>query len=427
MKTGILSIIVLFTIHVQLCFSQNEKITHTFKIVGKSEAFVITGIPEKTAVEYDPNNANHLFVTKFNKEGLPTSKTHYHFLGKRFELPQIIDYILKKQLISDGLHISYRENGSIEKEQTFKNGILQQITSYYPDGKKQLLSVVNDKILNGEYKMWYANGQLRFSGSYKDNLKDGEFQSFNESGAIVKEGIYKGGNLVSGDPVVLDVWYDHPDEPASYIDGDKAFDEYLNRRSAGLDGLKGIKKEKRIDLRLTVDKTGKITKIEHLTQLLPNEINILNDVFKVLPEFLPATVENIPVISTLNLNLILSDQGLKRNSKNQANTKPIQMPGFHGGEYALSRYITTNLKYPPEAVERKIEGKVYVRFIINEDGTISNVTLARGVQYLLDKEAMRVIEGMPKWNPATQDGKPVKVCYTVPVNFILKDSTEQSR
>ena len=84
------------------------------------------------------------------------------------------------------------------------------------------------------------------------------------------------------------------------------------------------------------------------------------------------------------------------------------------------KYLGKNVKYPIEAHANNIEGRVVVHFIVNKDGSISNVGLTRSVDPLLDKEAIRVISSMPKWKPGMQRGKAVRVKYTVPVMFRLQ-------
>ena len=97
-----------------------------------------------------------------------------------------------------------------------------------------------------------------------------------------------------------------------------------------------------------------------------------------------------------------------------------QMPGFPGGEEALLKYISDHIEYPTMAVERGIEGRVTVRFVVNKDGYVQDVTVIRGVHELLDKEAVRVIQSLPRWNPGKQNGLAVAVYYNVPVNFTLQ-------
>lgn len=96
------------------------------------------------------------------------------------------------------------------------------------------------------------------------------------------------------------------------------------------------------------------------------------------------------------------------------------MPEFPGGELALRKYIGNAIKYPVIAQENGIQGKVYVTFVVGKDGSISNASIARGVDPSLDKEALRVVNSLPKWKPGKQRGKPVNVSYTVPINFVLQ-------
>ena len=95
------------------------------------------------------------------------------------------------------------------------------------------------------------------------------------------------------------------------------------------------------------------------------------------------------------------------------------MPEFPGGDLALRKHIADNVKYPEIAKENGLSGKVFVQFVINQRGEVENVKIARGVDPALDKEAIRVVQGLPKWKPGSQRGKPVRVSYTVPINFQL--------
>lgn len=97
-----------------------------------------------------------------------------------------------------------------------------------------------------------------------------------------------------------------------------------------------------------------------------------------------------------------------------------QMPLFPGGDEALRKYLATEVKYPVIAQENGIQGRVFVKFVIMPDGSVSNVEVARPFDPNLDKEAVRVVKSMPKWTPGKQRGKAVRVSYTVPINFVLQ-------
>ena len=103
---------------------------------------------------------------------------------------------------------------------------------------------------------------------------------------------------------------------------------------------------------------------------------------------------------------------------------PETMPQFPGGREVLLKYLAANIKYPASAVKAKKQGRVIVTFIVQKDGSITHAKIAKSIDPELDAEALRVVKGMPKWTPGTQNGKPVNVKYTVPVKFSLqKDAT----
>ena len=94
-------------------------------------------------------------------------------------------------------------------------------------------------------------------------------------------------------------------------------------------------------------------------------------------------------------------------------------PEFPGGTAALLDYLRKNIKYPAICRENNIQGRVLVTFIVNKDGAIVEPEVVKSVHPQLDREALRVISTMPNWKPGSQRGKPVRVKYTVPVNFRL--------
>ena len=97
-----------------------------------------------------------------------------------------------------------------------------------------------------------------------------------------------------------------------------------------------------------------------------------------------------------------------------------EMPAFPGGEQKLMEYVGKNIKYPQIARESGIQGRVFVGFVVEPDGSVSNVKLLRGIGGGCDEEAMRVIKNMPKWIPGKQRGKAVRVSYQIPVMFRLQ-------
>ena len=94
-----------------------------------------------------------------------------------------------------------------------------------------------------------------------------------------------------------------------------------------------------------------------------------------------------------------------------------QMPEYPGGMQAMIEFLQTNMKYPEDAAKQKVEGRVMVQFIVETDGSISDVHVAKQVFPSLDAEAIRVVQAMPKWTPGKEKGNVVRVKYNLPIVF----------
>jgi periplasmic protein TonB len=95
-------------------------------------------------------------------------------------------------------------------------------------------------------------------------------------------------------------------------------------------------------------------------------------------------------------------------------------PAYPGGDKSMYEYLANNLKYPLQAKEANISGKVFLTFVVERDGSITDVKLLRGIGGGCDEEAIRVVSNMPQWTPGKQRGKPVRVQFNLPINFILQ-------
>lgn len=120
---------------------------------------------------------------------------------------------------------------------------------------------------------------------------------------------------------------------------------------------------------------------------------------------------------------VLLDVVVKTEAQTEPDDKPFdvveQMPEFPGGQEALMQFLRQEVKYPKEAEEKGLQGRVVVRYIIEKDGSISEVEIAKSVNEYLDAEAIRVVNAMPKWIPGKQKGEPVRVKFTIPITFRL--------
>ena len=100
-----------------------------------------------------------------------------------------------------------------------------------------------------------------------------------------------------------------------------------------------------------------------------------------------------------------------------------QMPEYPGGMGECMKFLSKNIKYPVEAMENNVQGRVIIQFVVKKDGSINDAKVAKSVDPLLDKEALRVINAMPKWKPGMHEGKAVNVMYTIPVAFKLTNES----
>ena len=133
------------------------------------------------------------------------------------------------------------------------------------------------------------------------------------------------------------------------------------------------------------------------------EINVETTQEEVIQEYTPVEVEEEEVVEQEVFTIV------------------EQMPSFPGGDEKMYKYLGNNIKYPQVARETGIQGRVFVNFVVEPDGSVSNVKVLRGIGGGCDEEAMRVVKAMPKWTPGKQRGKAVRVSYTLPVVFKLQN------
>ena len=102
-------------------------------------------------------------------------------------------------------------------------------------------------------------------------------------------------------------------------------------------------------------------------------------------------------------------------------------PEYPGGMQNMYDFLAENVKYPEIALTEGYQGKVYIRFVVNEDGSLSNFSIAKGAHSSLNEEALRVIQSMPNWIPGEHQGKPAKVSYTMPINFMIHSDGKKDK
>ena len=190
---------------------------------------------------------------------------------------------------------------------------------------------------------------------------------------------------------------------------------------------KGI--QGKVYINFVVTKTGSIANAKVARGIAPSLDQEALRVVESLPTWIPGKQkgENVDVSYTIPINFVLepskiSDEKLKSNN-NQSD--PVffiveEMPEFPGGDAALRKFIASAVKYPAEAQQKGIQGKVYINFVVTKTGSVTDAKVARGVDPSLDQEGLRVVNLLPTWKPGKQKGENVSVSYTIPINFVLE-------
>ena len=130
-----------------------------------------------------------------------------------------------------------------------------------------------------------------------------------------------------------------------------------------------------------------------------------------------ATLSVLAILFTVNTTATAQN---KKTSNDKVFEKVEDMPEFPGGEQAMMDFVAKNVQYPKEAMEKEISGRVLVGFIVEKDGSISEMEIVKGIGGGCDEEAVRVVKAMPKWKPGKQKGKPVRVHFMLPLTFKLQ-------
>ncbi len=148
------------------------------------------------------------------------------------------------------------------------------------------------------------------------------------------------------------------------------------------------------------------------TQKITNQMASIDDINK---NAVNGTVTDIPD------DTLKSDPYIPPEEKDKVFITVEENPEFPGGEQALLNFIGANLKYPEEAQRNNIQGKVILKFVVNPDGSVDRIEVLRGIDPILDNEAIRVVKILPKFKPGKQSGVPVKVWFMLPVSFRMQN------
>jgi TonB family protein len=209
----------------------------------------------------------------------------------------------------------------------------------------------------------------------------------------------------------------------SFPGGEDAMKEFIDDKLA-CPQIFGKTKPPVVRVKFLVRNDGKIMYIHTLTPKRPKFDAKAIELVKSMPDWIPASRngKNISLYQTIDINFGIMCIAVRETKEDiEVNYKYVEkMAEFPGGENEAFRYIHNNIKYPVIAMENGIQGKVIVGFSVEKDGSITDVIVLRGIDAICDKEAVRVVKSMPKWIPARQNGRYVKVSYSLPVLFKLE-------
>lgn len=238
---------------------------------------------------------------------------------------------------------------------------LWAVHDYFMNGQLQMSGYYTSKKFKtktGNYTFYYKNSQISYQGAYSKGHLVGEWNYWHENGVLQKKSNYSEKGLLDG---AYTEWYD-----------DGALDTQGQYVTDKMDGT--------------------------WTFYFPN-----------------GQVSAIEIYS--KGELVKVDFWESNGNKVEGELIVWLEPEFKGGESAMQSYIKDKVIYPKAAIDQNISGVVYVQFVIDGDGSISEVRVIKSVHPLLDEEAVRVVSEMPNWNPGKIHNRPVKVRYTIPIRF----------
>ena len=312
-----------------------------------------------------------------------------------------------------GASKKWHQNGNLLSSGNYSKDKKEGIWKYWHDnGKLQMKGLYKEGVKNDIWEFWYDHGQMSSKGSYliiedndpyiigkqKNAVKDGEWQHWHPNGQKAILLHYKTGKLNR-------IGYEwHPNgQKATEYDFDKkvllnGWD--LEGKQTVIDGT-GSMKHYQNSVLVSFGNYKNGLKIGKWTYYL--EGNRQNEVNKVH--------DNSEITSLEQKTPTTDDQRVFKIV--EKNAEPKQGMG------AFYKYVSKECKYPKYAKKKGIEGRIFINFIVNKDGTLSNFRALRQITFCLEREALRVMRNAPNWNPATQRGKPVRVNMTIPLLFKL--------
>lgn len=203
----------------------------------------------------------------------------------------------------------------------------------------------------------------------------------------------------------------------SFPGGQRALDAFLEKNLKYSKSAIKDKREERVNIEFVVNTDGSLSYIGIKRSVNPQLDTEAMRVVNMMPKWKPGTIQGQPVAVYYVQPIIFKgkDQYHGNAGERYAN------PSFHGGQGHLDDFIEKNMKYPLAAKDDSIEGRVFVDFIVNTNGKISDARILTSTDTIFNEEALRIVNCMPKWNCAKRKGQPVAMHYAIPINFTLND------
>ncbi|QGY46332.1 TonB family protein [Maribellus comscasis] len=404
------------------------------------------------------------------------------FINRAEEItPANFNQLLKEgKIIPDGKHLLFHPNLKVMLEENFSSGFKTgkiigyyesgevkfkgnqnlalngKLTHYYKNGNLKKEENFKGGILSGKTISYFPNGNIKSKAEFQNLLLNGKYTSYHENDLVKRKATFEMGKAVH------EKCFDESHEKIAckeFVVAPRFTEEKYNfkteLRKLDLHFHSGQTDTSYLEINLKVEPSGTVS-LEGLNFGRKEELSpYLKQWLTELPRLKPATIDGNPIPCYLQLGVPVTgnkmlfesepdsytttfrDFGTQENIttfhqeyRNLANEQVFiivdNMPQFPGGEKALRNFISLNIRYPELAQKSRVQGKIYVTFVIDSKGRPGNVKISKSVHPLLDAEAIRVIKEMPDWKPGSQKGKPVNVSYTVPINFELTTSTQKS-
>jgi antitoxin component YwqK of YwqJK toxin-antitoxin module len=357
-------------------------------------------------------------------------------------------------LVLEGPAMIYYPNGT-SRNANYTGGKLNgEMTDYYPNGNKSKIITYRYGVLTGTVTDYYPNGKLYLLRKFDKNDKlnyvecrdstgvilaekgNGKWLEFNEDFKnVTKQGTIKDGLLIvpsiiavnrpaenkisddeynkTGDVLMLE----NADKQPEFPNGSEAFSRFLvtTLHYPAVDFENGIKGK--VFVSFIVEKDGHLSNIKALrgpSQTLKDEaIRTIS----LSPKWTPGLKNGVSARVTyiFPINFTIGEEN--RNLTKDVFSEVEQQPEFPGGLEEFGRFLFKNLKMPEADKDKGTSGKVIIQFVVEKDGSLTDIQAKSGPSETVIKEAIRVIQLSPKWKPGNQNGNPVRVRYTVPINF----------